>query len=108
MRRLHTSGDIRAVFGAHCLAASPYASLHMRVRADRDAPRAAVVAGKTVGNAVRRNRVKRRLRALLSDLRLELGRDYVIVGRTAAAAADSALLRQTLQGLVVAVEERHA
>lgn len=44
-----------------------------------DRIRVGLVAGRRVGKAVMRNRVKRRLRAALSEIDLVSGRDYVIV-----------------------------
>ena len=41
--------------------------------------RVAFVAGRSVGNAVRRNRAKRRLREAFRLVQLEEGRDYVVV-----------------------------
>ena len=43
--------------------------------------RAAVVAGKGVGNAVKRNRAKRRLRAALERLALPDGMTFVVIAR---------------------------
>lgn len=45
----------------------------------RDVPEVGVVAGKRVGNAVRRNRAKRRLRAAAMTAPLRPRRAYVIV-----------------------------
>jgi ribonuclease P protein component len=44
-------------------------------------PRVAFVAGKGVGNAVRRNRAKRRLRAAMARIRLRDGLTYVVIAR---------------------------
>lgn len=41
--------------------------------------RIGLVVGRSVGNAVRRNRVKRRLRHALEQNQWELGMDYVII-----------------------------
>jgi len=42
----------------------------------------AVVAGKSVGSAVNRNRAKRRLREALGRIHLRPGHDYVVVAST--------------------------
>ena len=47
-------------------------------------PRAGFVAGKGVGNAVRRNRAKRRLRAAMARVRLRDGSTYVVIARRGA------------------------
>ena len=44
------------------------------------APRVAFIAGRDVGGAVRRNRVKRRLREAVALAPLAAGHDYVVVG----------------------------
>lgn len=61
--------------------------VHGRRRSDDGPPRATVVAGKKVGNAVQRNRVKRRLRGALAQRELPCGFDLVVVGRPRAAHA---------------------
>lgn len=52
-----------------------------------DGPRVAIVAGRRVGHAVRRNTAKRRLREALSRVPLRHDRDYVVVADAAAAEA---------------------
>ena len=47
--------------------------------------RVGLVVGRRVGNAVVRNRVKRRLRAVLREIGLEDGIDYVVIGSAAVA-----------------------
>lgn len=49
--------------------------------------RVGVVAGRKVGNAVQRNRAKRRLREALRRVRLEPGVDYVVIAGPAVARA---------------------
>lgn len=44
-----------------------------------DLIRYGLVAGKRIGNAVQRNRIKRRLRAALAAAPLEPGFDYVLI-----------------------------
>lgn len=63
-------------------------------------PRFGFVTGKVVGNAVTRNRVKRRLRAIARDLTLPDGLDVVIGTRKAAGQAASTALRRSLLSLL--------
>lgn len=74
--------------------------VHARRRAAAGAPRTTVVAGKKVGNAVARNRVKRRLRAALAQAQLPAGVDVVVVGRAAAATTPFTELTVQVQQLV--------
>ena len=98
-QRLRSSRDVRAVFATRRTAGSDVAVVHARPRDDRDdtgAARFTVVAGKSVGNAVARNRVKRRLRGVVQTLPLRAGWDYVIVGRQGALRISSSALRAAL------------
>ncbi len=103
-QRLRASTDVRAVFAARRAASSPVAVVHVKDRADQGAPRVTVVAGKAVGNAVQRNRVKRRIRAGLPPLRA--GADYVVVGRKAALTAPWTELQAALARTTSAVWTR--
>ena len=97
---------MRAVFAARRACGSDVAVVHARRRADAGPPRFTVVAGKAVGNAVQRNRVKRRLRAVLAEAPLRAGVDYVIVGRPAALSVSAAALNAALSRQCGAVEAR--
>jgi ribonuclease P protein component len=46
--------------------------------------RLAVVAGKAVGSAVKRNRAKRRLREAVARVPVRDGRDYIVIATSAA------------------------
>ncbi|NOX23263.1 MAG: ribonuclease P protein component [Actinobacteria bacterium] len=46
-------------------------------------PRVGIVAGRRVGNAVTRNRVKRRIRAAISQIPLRDGTSYIVIASTA-------------------------
>jgi ribonuclease P protein component len=63
-----------------------YLTLHWFPREDDPAsePRLGLAVPKTVGNAVTRNRLKRQLRAIWSELSpgIPSGRDYVLVARS--------------------------
>ncbi|MFZ5609970.1 MAG: ribonuclease P protein component [Pseudomonadota bacterium] len=70
-----------------------------RREAGGDAIRLGLTASRKVGNAVERNRVKRRLRALGREMLPDLapaGYDIVLVGRAAALGLSYAQLRQDL------------
>jgi ribonuclease P protein component len=73
--------------------------LQARYRKDEGAPRVGFTCTKKLGNAVARNRIKRRLREIV---RLRLGEvarpafDYVLVGRSAAATRDFEKLQTDL------------
>jgi ribonuclease P protein component len=93
---------VRAVFADGVTVGSSYAVVHARRRDPDGAPRATVVAGRKVGPAVDRNRVKRRLRAVLAELSLLPGCDYVVVGRRAALHAAAPQLRAAVARQVAA------
>jgi ribonuclease P protein component len=64
-------------------------------------PRVGFAVSRKLGNAVVRNRIKRRLRDLVRPMaeRTQAGRDVVIVARARAVDADAARLRDELQAL---------
>lgn len=55
--------------------------VHLRARDDDGSGRATVVAGRKVGQATRRNRAKRRLRAALREVGVPAGCDVAVVAR---------------------------
>lgn len=83
MERLKRRQDFVAAARAQ-YAAMPGMVVQMRARGDDQPARVGFTATKKLGNAVLRNRVKRRLREL-ARLRLETsampGHDYVLIGR---------------------------
>lgn len=75
--------------------------LVVRIRPNEsDITRFGFVAGKTVGNAVVRNKVKRRLREAARGLDVIAGLDIVIGARKAAADADFPALNAALAALL--------
>ncbi|GAA2166664.1 ribonuclease P protein component [Pedococcus bigeumensis] len=110
--RLRASSDFAATFrgprGAR--AGSTLIVVHAN-QADARAgqpPRVGFVVSKAVGNAVVRNRTKRRLRALMAArvAALPAGTDLVIRANPVAAQANSASLAAELDGLLARVSAR--
>lgn len=58
--------------------------VHVKSRGDEGPPRVAVVAGRRVGNAVARNRAKRRLREVVRATALPVGVDLVLSAKAGA------------------------
>lgn len=86
MERLKRRVDFRAAAGAMRAPAAAFV-LQARCRADSDAVRVGFTVSRQVGNAVERNRVRRRLREMVrlaGTGTLQAGHDYVLVGRRAA------------------------
>ena len=84
--------------------------LQARHRADDGPARVGFTVSKKVGNAVERNRVRRRLREIvrLSHLPLHPGHDYVLVGRRAALNLPFARIAQDYEGALQRVHKRRA
>lgn len=100
-QRLRSATAIRDVFAARCVAGGQHVTAHVLVRADSAPPRVAVVAGRGVGNAVVRNRAKRRVRECLRRGRgVPAGIDVVISSKTSAATAPFARLRAEIEQVV--------
>jgi len=106
MERLKRRSDFRAAAGG---ARAPGRSfvVQARRRADDGPARFGLTVSKQVGNAVQRNRVRRRLREIvkLSGPRLYGGHDYVLIGRRAALQAPFDDMRRELDA---ALDRIHA
>src|SRR5579859_4059338 len=86
MERLKRRVDFRAAAGAMRAPAAAFL-LQARCRAEDGAARVGFTVSRHVGNAVERNRVRRRLREMVrfaAAETLQAGHDYVLVGRRAA------------------------
>ncbi|MGH7246626.1 MAG: ribonuclease P protein component [Pseudomonadota bacterium] len=89
MERLKRRSDFRAAAAGSKAGSSAFV-LQARRRADAGAVRAGFTVSRQVGNAVERNRVRRRLREIMRLVananfsKLQAGHDYVLIGRRAA------------------------
>jgi len=98
-RRLRRPADFAAVYRRG--RSTPGGSLAIRsLKTDLPESRVGFAVGKRIGNAVVRNRVKRRLRAAITSLELEPGWDIVINARPTSAAKQYAELHAELSGLL--------
>ena len=107
MERLKRRVDFRAAAGAMRAPAAAFV-LQARCRADNEAVRVGFTVSRQVGNAVERNRVRRRLREvvrLAGAGTLQAGHDYVLVGRRAAL---NRSFGEMMQDLAMAVRRIHA
>lgn len=68
-------------------------------------PQVGIVAGRTVGNAVRRNRAKRRLREAMRQVELRPDTAYVVVASTDIVAAPFGEVKDRLQAAITEGEE---
>ncbi|MGE0565295.1 MAG: ribonuclease P protein component [Pseudolabrys sp.] len=86
MERLRQRADFLAAASGTKVPAAAFV-LQARRRDDAGAARVGFTVSKKVGNAVERNRVRRRLREIVrlsGGDRIEAGYDYVLIGRRAA------------------------
>lgn len=106
--RLRTSVDFRTAFRAGVKGTSGHALTHLARTRESHAPRVGFVVSKAVGNAVTRNRVKRRARAWAAEqvLDLEMGDLLVIRALPAAADADYATLTRSLDRALQSASRR--
>ena len=85
MERLKRRADFLAAATGNKVPAGPFV-LQARAREDRGPVRVGFTVTKKTGNAVERNRIRRRLRELvrLSNDTMQAGHDYVLIGRRSA------------------------
>ncbi len=100
IERLRRGEDIRRVFRSARVAHGRLVSVHVAPRDAGQPPRVAVAAGRGLGNAVRRNRAKRRIRALLDAVGIPPGHDVVVVARDGVVDASFGRAREELAALV--------
>jgi ribonuclease P protein component len=83
--------------------------LQTRKRTDEGPARCGFTVSKKVGNAVERNRVRRRLREIVGlsgAARMRRGHDYVLIGRRAALTLPFARIAQDFEGALQRVHKR--
>lgn len=98
--RLRRRRDFAAVFAeGREFARGPFV---VRVRPNPEAvpSRLGFAIGKRLGSAVRRNRIRRRIRAILRELPVKDGADVVVIARRGAREASYADLRASLRQLL--------
>jgi len=100
MERLRQRADfLAAASGAKSTAAAFV--LQARKRNDSGPARFGFTVSKKVGNAVERNRVRRRLREIVrvaNSSRIRTGHDYVLIGRRAALKTPFARIAEDFEG----------
>src|SRR5512142_1892982 len=109
MERMRQRADFLAAASGLKVYAGAFV-LQARRRDDEGPARVGFTVSKKVGNAVERNRVRRRLREIvrLSHLALHIGHDYVLVGRRAALNLPFARIAQDYEGALQRVHKRRA
>jgi len=113
--RLKRRGEFVRAAKSGLHASAPGMAVQAYLRRDGEGPtdciRVGFTTSKKVGNAVIRNRVRRRLRVVADALLAESGKprhDYVLVGRTAAKDRDFQDLLADLQNALKQIERRAA
>jgi ribonuclease P protein component len=107
MERMRQRADFLAAASGQTVHAGAFV-LQARRRDDEGPARVGFTVSKKVGNAVERNRVRRRLREIvrLSALPLSGGHDYVLVGRRAALTLPFARMAEEFEGALKRVQKR--
>ena len=105
MDRLKRRADFIAAASGPRAQATPFL-VQARNRGDRGAPRVGLTVTKKSGNAVERNRIRRRLRSATDDVVTRAGRqgfDYVVVARRAALIAPFEAMLRDLERAIARV-----
>ncbi len=100
MERMRQRADFLAAASGTKVPAAAFV-LQARQRSDSGPPRCGFTVSKKVGNAVERNRVRRRLREIVrlaGAAHMRAGHDYVLIGRRAALEAPFARMTQDFEG----------
>jgi ribonuclease P protein component len=109
MERLRQRADFLAASSGARVAAAGFV-LQARARGDEAPARVGFTVSKKVGNAVERNRVRRRLREVVRQMaaeRMRAGTDYVLIGRRAALAVPFGRLIEDLAGALTRIHVGH-
>jgi ribonuclease P protein component len=102
MERLRQRADFLAAATGVKIPAAAFV-LQAKSRGDQGPARFGFTVSKKVGNAVERNRVRRRLREIVrltGAERVRAGHDYVLVGRRAALALPFERIKQDFDGAI--------
>ncbi len=111
MERLKRRTDFRAAATGDRTTRRAFV-LQARPRADTSVVRVGFTVSRQVGNAVERNRVRRRLRetvrlaAAESEAKMRAGHDYVLIGRRAALELPFGEMMQELDAALVRIHAR--
>lgn len=108
MERLRHRTDFRAAAAAGLRASVGAFVVQARRRAEDGPVRIGFTVSRQVGNAVERNRVRRRLREMVrlaAGGGMQGGHDYVLIGRRAALAAPFGRMRQELDAALSRIHD---
>jgi ribonuclease P protein component len=107
MDRLKRRADFLAAASGARAHATPFL-VQARNRGDQGEPRVGLTVTKKSGNAVERNRIRRRLRSATDDVVTRAGRqgfDYVVVARRAALSAPFDAMLRDLERAITRVHD---
>lgn len=110
MDRLKRRAEFLAVASGSKVPATAFV-LQARRRQDEEAARVGFTVSKKVGNAVERNRVRRRLKEAVrrsAAIGMRAGHDYVVVGRRAALSAPFWRLASDLEQALIRIHHKPA